>query len=263
MPRDIAYRYGQGLISYYATDYTVDANGSCDSFIIGGFYDGAMADTEAPDIHLFIDDTLFVSGGLTGESPTLLAFVADESGINTTGAGIGHDIMASLSGPSKNTYCLNDYFVSEVDNPGKGTITYKMQDLADGDYTLTLKVWDIYNNSNTASIDFTVVHSDGMVVENPANWPNPVTDETFFTFDHNQVGNNMKVEIQIFDIMGRWVTTLSETVSGSSTRVAPIRWNGCSANGATLRNGIYVYRIIATNDKGEMSTVVSKLVLGK
>ena len=263
VPRDIAYRYGQGLISYYATDYNVDANGSCDSFIIGGFYDEAIADTKAPDIRLFIDDTLFVSGGLTGESPTLLAFVADESGINTTGAGIGHDIMATLSGPSKNSYCLNDYFVSEVDDPGKGTITYKIQDLADGDYTLTLKVWDIYNNSNTASIDFTVVHSDGMVVEHPANWPNPVFDETFFTFDHNQVGNNMKVEIQIFDILGRWVTTLSETVSGSSTRVAPIRWNGRSSNGATLRNGVYVYRIIATNDKGETSTLVSKLVLGK
>ena len=263
VPRDIAYRYGQGLISYYATDYNVDANGSCDSFIIGGFYDEAIADTKAPDIRLFIDDTLFVSGGLTGESPTLLAFVADESGINTTGAGIGHDIMATLSGPSKNSYCLNDYFVSEVDDPGKGTITYKMQDLADGDYTLTLKVWDTYNNSNTASIDFTVVHSDGMVVEHPANWPNPVFDETFFTFDHNQVGNNMKVEIQIFDLLGRWVTTLSETVSGSSTRVAPIRWNGRSSTGATLRNGIYVYRIIATNDKGESSTLVSKLVLAK
>ncbi len=263
VPRDIAYRYGQGLISYYATDYTIDANGSCDSFIIGGFYDGAVADSVAPDIRLFIDDTLFVNGGITGESPLLLAFVADESGINTTGAGIGHDIMATLSGPSKNSYCLNDYFASEVDDPGKGLITYKMQNLADGDYTLTLKVWDIYNNSSTATIDFTVVHSDGMVAERPANWPNPVTDETFFTFDHNQMGNNMKVEIQIFDIMGRWVTTLSETVSGSSTRIDPIRWNGRSATGATLRNGIYVYRIVATNDKGETSSMVSKLVLSK
>ena len=263
VPRDIAYRYGQGLISYYATDYEIDANGSCDSFIIGGFYDDAMADSEAPDIRLFIDDTLFVSGGLTGENPTLLAFVADESGINTTGAGIGHDIMATLSGPSKNSYCLNDYFVSEVDDPGKGLITYKMQDLADGDYTLTLKVWDIYNNSSTATIDFTVVHSDGMIADHPANWPNPVTDETFFTFDHNQVGNNMKVEIQIFDLMGRWVTTMTETMQGNSTRVAPIRWNGRSASGATLRNGIYVYRIIATNDKGETATLVSKLVLSK
>ena len=241
----------------------MDANGNCDSFIIGGFYDNANEDDQGPEIKLFIDDTLFVSGGLTGQNPMLIAFVNDESGINTTGAGIGHDIMATLEGTSKNAYCLNDYFVSELDEPGKGTITYKMQDLADGDYTLTLKVWDIYNNSSTASIDFTVVNNSGMVVENVFNAPNPVTDETHFVFDHNQVGNNLKVDIYIFDIMGRWVNTLSETVSGTSARITPIRWNGRGAGGENLRNGVYIYRIVATNDYGETATLVSKLVLSK
>ena len=263
VPRDIAYRYGQGLINYYATDYDVDANGSCDSFIIGGFYDDAFEDNDPPEIRLFIDDTLFVSGGVTGESPILLAYVKDESGINTTGAGIGHDIMATLTGPSRSAYCLNDYFVSEIDQPGKGTISYKLQNLADGDYTLTLKVWDIYNNSGTATIDFTVINSSGMHIENAYNTPNPVTDETCFVFDHNQVGNNMKVDIYIYDIMGRWVTTLSEQVSGVSTRITPIRWNGHGAHGECLRNGLYIYRIVATNDQGETATLVSKLVLSK
>jgi flagellar hook assembly protein FlgD len=193
----------------------------------------------------------------------LLALVDDESGINTTGAGIGHDIMATLTGPTRNAYSLNDYFVADLDQPGKGSITYKMQDLADGDYTLTLKVWDIYNNSSTASIDFTVVNNSGMVIENAFNAPNPVTDETHFVFDHNQVGNNVKVDIYIYDIMGRWVNTISETVSGASTRTDPIRWNGCGAGGASLRNGVYIYRIVATNDNGETATLVSKLVLSK
>ncbi len=263
VPRDISYRFGQGLINYYATDYENEANGSCDSFIIGGFYDDATEDNEGPAMKLFIDDTLFVNGGLTGQNPVLLAFIEDESGINTTGAGIGHDIMATLTGPSRRAYCLNDYFVAELDQPGKGSITYKMQDLADGDYTLTLKVWDIYNNSGTGTIEFTVVNNGGMVIENAFNAPNPVTDETHFVFDHNQVGNNVKVDIYIYDIMGRWVNTLSETVSGTSTRIAPIRWNGRGAGGAYLRNGVYVYRIVATNDKGETATLVSKLVLGK
>ena len=263
VPRDISYRFGQGLINYYATDYDIDANGSCDAFIIGGFYDEATEDLEGPEVKLFIDDTLFVNGGLTGQNPLLLAFIEDESGIHTTGAGIGHDIMATLTGPSKNAYCLNDYFVAELDHPGKGTITYKLQNLADGDYTLTLKVWDIYNNSGTATVSFTVVNNSGMVIENAFNAPNPVTDETHFVFDHNQVGNNVKVDIYIYDIMGRWVTTLSETVSGTSARISPIRWNGRGANGADLRNGIYVYRIVATNDNGETATLVSKLVLSK
>ena len=263
VPRDISYRFGQGLINYYATDYEVEANGNCDEFIIGGFYDEAYEDDEAPEVRLFIDDTLFINGGLTGQNPILLAFVEDESGINTTGAGIGHDISATLTGSSKKIYCLNDYFVSELDQPGKGTISFKMQDLADGDYTLTLKVWDIYNNSGMATIDFTVVNNNGMVIENVFNAPNPVTDETYFVFDHNQVGNNMKVDIYIYDIMGRWVTTLSEQVGGSSTRIAPIRWNGRSSRGDNLRNGVYVYRIVATNDYGETATCVSKLVLSR
>jgi len=260
VPRDISYRFGQGLINYYATDYEIDANGSCDAFIIGGFYDEATEDVKGPEITLFIDDTLFVNGGLTGQNPLLLAYIEDESGINTTGAGIGHDIMATLTGPSKNTYYLNDYFSAELDQPGKGSITYKMQNLADGDYTLTLKVWDIYNNSGTATVVFTVVNNSGMVIENAFNSPNPVTDETCFVFDHNQVGNNVKVDIYIYDIMGRWVTTLSETVSGTSTRITPIRWNGRGARGENLRNGVYVYRIVATNDYGETATMVSKLV---
>ena len=263
VPRDISYRFGTGLINYYATDYDIDANGSCDSFIIGGFYDEAVEDREAPEVRLFIDDTLFVNGGVTGENPILLAYVEDESGINTTGAGIGHDIMATLSGDTRASYCLNDYFASELGEPGRGTITYKMLNLPDGDYTLTLKVWDIYNHSGTATIDFTVVNSGAMHLENAFNAPNPVTDETHFVFDHNQVGNNMKVDIYIYDIMGRWVNTLSETVAGTSTRMAPIRWNGCGAGGERLRNGVYIYRIVATNDQGETATLVSKLILSK
>ena len=263
VPRDIAYRYGQGLISYYATDYEVDANGSCDAFIIGGFYDDAIADQEAPDIRLFIDDTLFVSGGITGDNPIMLAFIKDESGINTTGTGIGHDIIATLEGPSGTEYCLNDYFVSELNDPGKGSITFKMQDLADGDYVLNLKVWDIYNNSNIASIGFTVVNSGGMKIEHLFNTPNPMGDETRFVFDHNQVGNNMKVDIHVFDVMGRWVTTISDIVAGTTARSTPILWNGCGARGERLRNGIYIYRIVATNDQGETDSAVSKLIICK
>ncbi len=258
VPRDISYRFGTGMVSYYATNYDVDAKGSYKSFTIGGFYNDALEDEEPPAVRLFVDDTLFVDGGITGENPLLLAFVEDESGINTTGAGIGHDIVATLSGPSKATYCLNDYFTSDMGNPGKGEISFKMLGLADGEYTLTLKVWDVFNNSNTATVHFVVANSEAMCIENPANLPNPVTDDTRFIFDHNQIGNNFDVKIYIYDIMGRLVEVLSEQMAGTSARTSPIYWNP-----SRLRNGVYVYRIVATSDKGETATAVSKLVLSR
>ena len=263
VPRDISYRYGSGMVSYYATDYQNDAAGLYEDFIIGGFYEDAVLDEDSPTVQLFIDDEHFVSGGITGDSPTLIAYVEDASGINTTGTGIGHDIVATLTGPTNESYILNDYFVAELGYQGKGTITYRMQDLEEGDYILNLKVWDIYNNSGTASIAFRVANSDTMVLEDPVCAPNPFAEETFFSFGHNQIGNNMDVTIQIFDIMGRLVAVLQEQVSGISARTYPIRWDGRSNSGDRLPTGLYIYTIIAVNDKKEMATVTSKLLISR
>ena len=263
VPRDISYRYGSGMVSYYATDYQHDASGLYEDFFIGGFYDDAVLDEEPPTVQLYIDDEMFVSGGITGNSPTLIAYVEDASGINTTGAGIGHDIVASLSGPSGGYYVLNDYFVSDMGSQGRGTITYRMPNLEEGDYILTLKVWDIYNNSGVASIAFRVADSQLMALEEPFCFPNPMAGEAYFSFGHNQVGNNMDVQIRIYDITGRLVTIVNEQVQGTSARTNPIYWNGCTSNGSKLTSGLYVYSIIATNDQGETATVTSKFIVSR
>lgn len=261
VPRDISYRYGTGAVSYYATDYANDASGLYEDFIIGGYYENAVMDEEPPQVMLYIDDEHFVSGGITGDSPTLIAHVSDNSGINTTGAGIGHDIVATLSGPMDASFVLNDYFEADMGSLGTGVVTYRMQNLPDGDYILSLKVWDVYNNSGTSSIAFKVVSSDRMVLEDPICVPNPVAGETFFSFGHNQIGNNMDVVIQIFDMMGRRVTILREQVTGTSARIHPIRWDGCANNGKPLPSGVYVYSVTASNDHGEVAAVTSKLVI--
>lgn len=261
VPRDISFRYGSGMISYYATDYVNEANGKFEDLCIGGFDLNAQMDEEGPDIKLFIDDTLFVDGGLTNENPFLIASVEDKDGINTTGTGIGHDITATLTGPSSHEYRLNDYFISEMNNPGKGEINFRMLNLADGRYTLTLKVWDVYNNSSVASINFVVNNSKAMAMEDLINYPNPFGEETYISFSHNQVGSNLDVVVQIFDITGRLVTTLEERVMGTTARTTPIRWDGKNSEGRRVAAGMYVYRVLATNDEGVMSALTSKMIV--
>lgn len=261
VPRDISYRFGKGMISYYATDYVNDASGVFEDFVIGGFYDDAVMDNTPPLVDLYIDDERFVSGGITGSNPTLIAFVEDASGINTTGTGIGHDIYASLEGPSQVSFVLNEYFEADLGSQGKGKITYRMPKLLDGTYTLTLKVWDIYNNSGVAQIEFNVHGSDLMVLEDPMCAPNPFTDQTYFSFGHNQIGNNMEVRISVYDMMGRLVTVIKETVAGTSARTSPIPWDGRSSNGTKLPAGVYVYCVTATNDQHETASITSKLII--
>lgn len=260
MPKDISYNYGNGRISYYATNYEHDANGYYEDIQIGGFYENILEDEKGPEIQLYIDDTLFVSGGITNENPLLLALVSDESGINTTGAGIGHDIVAKLSGATTASFILNDYFEGELNDSQNGIITYPLLNLNAGNHTLTLKVWDIHNNSSEASISFEVVNSKQSAVKNLYNYPNPFSNETHFVFDHNQIGNNMTVEIQIFDLNGQLVHTIKQYLYGTSTRSNPIKWDGSTKNGHVLTNGLYIYRLLLTNEHGETTDKRSKLL---
>ncbi|MDD4372828.1 MAG: type IX secretion system sortase PorU [Bacteroidales bacterium] len=260
MPKDIAYHYGTGRISYYATDYEREANGYYENILIGGFNENAVIDEEGPQISLFMNDTTFVNGGITNENPILLAYVSDESGINTTGAGIGHDITAKVSGASEVTAILNDYYEADLNRSTSGIISYPLHNLSPGEHTLSLKVWDVFNNSSEASISFVVVESSQMVVENLINYPNPFVDETFFVFDHNQAGLNMDIEIQIFDISGRLVKKLQGQIMGTAFRSEPIRWDGTSDYGHKLPKGLYIYRLLATNEKGQQADKSAKLI---
>lgn len=262
LPKDINYAYGYGLISFYATDYVTDANGSYDNVIVGGYNSMALPDVDGPVAHIYIDDTLFVNGGITNENPVFFAYVKDNNGINATGAGIGHDITATLSGATNKYYNLNAYYDAPDNLNDYGTIVYRFYGLNEGEHTVCFKVWDIYNNSTTVSLNFTVVKSNNLTVENLYNAPNPMTDHTSFYFDHNQKGY-FDVTIRIYNISGQLVKTIKESRYGTSGRIDPIRWNGTTDSGAPLQSGLYIYNITLTNSKEEKVSGCSKLVIAR
>ena len=57
-------------------------SGSYKDLTIGGINSNAVLDDLGPEIELFMNDTSFVSGGITDSNPELLAKVFDSSGIN-------------------------------------------------------------------------------------------------------------------------------------------------------------------------------------
>lgn len=262
VPKDINYSYGDGLISFYATDYDTDANGMYSNIIVGGYNNAALPDVDGPEARVFIDDTLFVSGGITHENPAFYALIRDEHGINTTGSGIGHDITVTLTGATKKTYNLNSYYENVSNVNDWGLISYRFYDLNEGEHHLSFKVWDIYNNSTTVCLDFTVVKSQNIAIENIYNSPNPMTSYTNFSFEHNQSGN-ITVEIRIYDINGRLVKTITDYRYGTSTRIEPIYWDGTSDSGMPLGSGVYVYNVTITGSNNERQSGFSKLVIAR
>ena len=88
---------------------------------------------------------------------------------------------------------LNDYYVADLNTFQQGVITYPYSGLSDGMHSVTVKVWDVYNNSSDASIDFLVVSSAELAVQHLLNYPNPFIDKTTFSFQYNQPDVEMEM----------------------------------------------------------------------
>ncbi len=263
VPKDISFTYGTGRISLYATNNEEDALGFSEEFTIGNRSDSAANDSKGPEVQLWMNDEQFVMGGVTDESPILLSKVFDEHGINTVGNGIGHDIVAVLDENTAEALILNDYYESETDNFQRGQINYPFSSLSEGKHTLSLKVWDVYNNSGEARTEFIVANSSEFAIKNLLNYPNPFTTYTEFHFDHNAPAQPMSIRIQIFTIAGKLVKTIDTEYISDGYHAGPIVWDGLDDFGDNIGRGTYIYRVQVTPPSGEKTEEFEKLVILK
>lgn len=261
VPKDISYKYGPGRISYYFTNDTTDGHGYSENIIVGGFDQKAAQDTIGPIIKMYLNNSEFSSGSITNANPVLYALISDQSGINTTGNGIGHNIIATLDGNPNESFNLNAYYVAANGNFTKGTITFPFHGLTAGKHTLNLRVWDIYNNSSSAKIEFVVVPASQLVVKNLMNFPNPVINGTNFVFEHNQAGKILNVKINIYQLDGQKIKTITTVLHPTGFNSGRIYWNGTTDSGEKVSRGIYIYRVSVTLPDGQTKSLQSKMVI--
>jgi len=268
VPKDIAIPVGLGRVSFYAKNEQLSedqSGGDVTNIRIGGVNENAEVDNIGPVITLYMNDENFVSGGITNESPTLLAKLEDANGINTA-SGIGHDISAIIDGDETNPFILNDYYETEVDDFQKGTVSFPFRNLEPGLHTLTLKAWDVYNNSSTAEIQFIVFdENQELVINNVLNYPNPFVNYTEFWFNHNS-SEPLDVSIQIFTVSGKLVRTLNGQTSGgikaTSSLSKDIVWDGRDDFGDKIGKGVYIYKLtVKSNLLNKKVEKIEKLVI--
>lgn len=246
LPKDIDFSYGSGKMSFYAENGVTDAGGYFNSFVIGGVSSEGLADDQPPVIELYMNDDNFVTGGVTDTDPDIYAILMDDYGINVSGAGIGHDLEATLDGDDANSLILNDFYQATQDDYRRGEVRYPLKDLTPGLHTLKLTAWDLANNPSEATIEFLVVDSEEAFLQNVFNYPNPFTDQTTFQFEHNRPGVPMNLRVQIYTIHGQLLKTIEQRdFIAEGYRVDDIVWEGTSDNGNQLAKGIYVFKVYA------------------
>jgi len=252
VPRDIGIPIGYGKVSFYAKKegQLIDHTGaSVEEVQIGGLNENAEEDNIGPVMNAYLNDESFVSGGITNSSPSLILKLQDDNGINTA-SGIGHDIVGVLDGDEANPYVLNDYYQTELDDYQRGIVNYPLRDLDAGMHTLTIKAWDVYNNSSTTELQFVVFdENQELVIENVLNYPNPFVNYTEFWFNHNS-SEPLDVLVQIFTVTGKIVKTISGQTNnaeccnnGTSSLSRDLIWDGRDDFGDKIGKGVYIYKL--------------------
>ncbi|MBQ4035641.1 MAG: type IX secretion system sortase PorU, partial [Paludibacteraceae bacterium] len=242
VPSDIVYSYGNARIAYYAcdTENGSDAVGNYSDLVVGGSLDVVATDTVGPQVVACINTPSFRNGDVVGANPVFMARLYDESGINASDVGIGHNITLTVNGGTP--ISLNDYFTYSQGSCTDGMVTYKLTGLADGVYTLTFKAWDLHNNSNTKKLTFVVENEKGPHIDAVCAYPNPAQEETRIQVRLDRPLSTVDYVVSIFDADGRCVNTLTGS-DFSETGQFTVPWNLQGASGRRVRGGVYIYRV--------------------
>lgn len=261
VPKDISLNMGKPRFEFYACDTVrgMEAIGRFDNLILNGVDSTVEVDSEGPQISFYWNTPDFVSGDVVESHGVLCADLFDEQGIYHYDFSLGRNIVMNSNLPAYDNYILNDRFEPALDDYRRGRITLPVSNLEPGTYEFSLKAWDTHDNSSEARL--WIVVEDGLFLSQVWNYPNPVTDETSFTLSHNGDDGEFKVEVEVFDILGRTVSRLSQTVVSAGKSISPIRWNACDMSGHPLSSGLYFYRLTLTDSSGHSRTVGQKMVV--
>ena len=260
VPLDINYSNETGRISLYAKSNSgaESANGYFENFKVGGTAPGLAVDNVGPDIRLYLNTPSFQYGAKVNSTPMLVAELRDSSGLNTSGNGLGHDILLIIDNNPEWTWVLNNNFSQSLGDYTHGTVTFSIPEMPEGKHELMLRAWDKMNNPTTVYLGFKVV-SDLKPEFSVDVTESPARESTAFVITHDRPGQDTKVTVQVFSSDGtaQWIGSSTEsTVSG----VTVIQWNLHGSSGHRMQPGLYFVK--ATVSSGEGSGWAScKLVI--
>lgn len=269
VPKDISYSDDTGRISAYAFNESTHAGGFTENLTVGGTSENPPNDQAGPEIRLFLNDTTFVPGGMTSPEPRLIVKLQDDSGINAVGAGVGHEMLLVVDGDEQNAIDISSRFESDPNSYRSGSVTFPFEDypasLGDGPHQLSVRAWDVLNNSAAADLDFFVSSVDDLVLRNIYNYPNPTSGQTRFIFDHNQpTGTSADVQIRIYTLAGRPIRTMEtdESLPSGVLTAGPVQvlWDGRDEDLNLVASGIYLYKVRVAVDGSDGERHVSEQI---
>ena len=177
------------------------------------------------------------------EDEDLVIRITDPIGINLTNE-IGHEIILTDLNSQK-TFNKTDQFFYDKNSITTGTILMRS---SNEKIDIKIKAWDNANNPSEKSIVLNRIRNNSLEIFNVYNFPNPFSDFTQFTFELSKTSN---IQIEIYSLGGKKIFSLNKGNAPAGFNI--MDWNGRSAFGNKLANGVYIYHLKAATEDEKAS----------
>lgn len=264
VPGNISYSGKAGKMILYASDseQKIEAKGNFTNYKVQGTSDDPLDDHEGPEIvKLYLNDSTFVSGDKVNTTPFFYARLWDQTGVDITEGGVGHDVMLMIDNKPFTSYNLNSYYDNIFGRKGEGEVRFGIPQLSAGMHEAVFKVWDVMGNPTTYTFRFEVDESLKPFITNIVATPTPAKGNVEFHLTHNRPESQMKVGIMVYDIAGRLHWKHEETGSSELFKDYVIDWNLRNNSGSHVRPGVYIYRAAISTNNSKEATEAKKMII--
>ena len=93
------------------------------------------------------------------------------------------------------------------------------------------------------------------------NYPNPFSDFTRIHFEHNRPDDQLDVRLDIYDMNGKRIKSVSRSISSGSYANSDFTWDGRSDQGAALNSGIYICKVFISSDELQTESAISSQMI--
>ncbi|MBC8345457.1 MAG: hypothetical protein ISR89_06375 [Candidatus Marinimicrobia bacterium] len=205
-------------------------------------------DTDGPIITFETESgRMLRNGDHIPSSENLIIRLSDPLGINLTGEK-GHELYLVHPDLDESSLAI-DQFIYDVNSLNTGTIQYKIPDELD-QLSIGVSAWDNANNPTETEISLTLLKTKQLSLLHVYNFPNPFAFETQFTFELTAAAD---ISVDIYTLEGRRIKSVPTKYF--SIGYHRIDWDGRDEYGGLLANGVYIYKMAASEGSQKINHI--------
>ncbi|MFY7965974.1 MAG: C25 family cysteine peptidase [Chitinophagaceae bacterium] len=228
-------------------------------------------DVKNPLLDITFDGLHILNGDIVSSKPNIRVALKDESkylALNDTSL-----VTVQLKMPNGDirqykygTDTLRFNPANTVGGDNTATVDFNPTLLQDGTYELYVKAKDKSNNAagpQQYRVLFTV--NNKPMITNVFNYPNPFTTSTAFVFTLTGTQVPQNIKIQILTVTGKIVKEITKAELGNlhiGRNITDYKWDGTDTYGQALGNGVYLYRVITSQDGSALDKLQTKDLSG-